>query len=328
MAESSKRAGAARGGKGASRGSGGKNRRGLEGRGPTPKAEERPQHKKYSGGSFGTSGRSGAKTGAPRAGQRTKRSEGKSTEEMIAGRNSVLEALQEKVPATALYLGDGMESDGRISDILRLAADRRLPLMEVTRRELDRLTDRTVHQGVALKVPPYAYASLDDLMSRASDAFESPLLVALDGVTDPHNLGAILRSAGAFGAHGLIVPQRRSAGMTATAWKAAAGAAARVPVAQVVNLTQALKDLKSRGVFAAGLAADGDATVRGTGLSTGPLVLVVGSEGKGLSRLVRDTCDEIVSVPIGGRTESLNASVATAIALYEVAQARAEQGHA
>ena len=314
MAGNSSRRGAVRRGrKGASVGSGGVRRRALEGKGPTPKAEDRPGHKAYKGGS-------GAGTRRSRS---TERSGGA---EQVAGRNAVLEALREDVPATSLAVQAGIEMDERVGEILRLAGARRLPVSEVSRTDLDRLTDRAVHQGVALAVPPYEYASVDELLEQAQNAFETPLLVALDGITDPRNLGAVLRSADAFGAHGVIIPERRSASMSASVWKVAAGAAGRVRVAQVTNLNRALADLKSRGVFAVGLDADGEISSRNIELATEPVVIVVGAEGRGLSRLARETCDQIVSIPMTGRTESLNASVAAALVLYEVAGVRAERG--
>ena len=149
-----------------------------------------------------------------------------------------------------------------------------------------------------------------------------PLIVALDGVTDPRNLGAIIRSVAAFGGHGVVVPSRRSVGMTASAWKTAAGAAARIPVAQATNLTRALEAYRKAGFFVIGLDADGDVELPGLALADRPLVVVVGSEGKGLSRLVRETCDQIVSIPMAGQLESLNAGVAASVALYSISQAR------
>jgi 23S rRNA (guanosine2251-2'-O)-methyltransferase len=181
-----------------------------------------------------------------------------------------------------------------------------------------------VHQGVAMEVPAYEYAEVDDLLDAAAAAGQPPLIVALDSVTDPRNLGAVLRSAGAFGAHGVLVPSRRSASLTASAWKVSAGAAARVPVAKVTNLARTLAELKKSGVFVVGLDAGGDTAVRDLAFAGDPLVVVVGSEGRGLSRLVRETCDAIASIPIASTTESLNAGVAAGITLYEIAQARAE----
>jgi 23S rRNA (guanosine2251-2'-O)-methyltransferase len=209
--------------------------------------------------------------------------------------------------------------------VVRTATALGAPLIDVSRSDLDHLTDDAVHQGVAIEVPAYSYRDVPDLLARAERANHPALLVALDGVTDPHNLGAVLRSSGAFGADGVIVPERRSAGVTAAAWKVSAGAAARVPVARVTNLVRALKDLKEAGCFVVGLDGGGPVSVGDLELATEPLVLVTGSEGKGLSRLVRETCDVVASIPIGASVESLNAAVATGIALYEVARHR--RGH-
>ncbi|NMA75826.1 MAG: 23S rRNA (guanosine(2251)-2'-O)-methyltransferase RlmB, partial [Actinomycetales bacterium] len=246
--------------------------------------------------------------------------------DQVAGRNAVLEALREDVPATKLTIMVRLDTDERVGEIMRLAAARGLPIAEAARTDLDRMTDHAVHQGVALTIPPYEYAEVDELLDIASDRFEPPLLVALDGITDPRNLGAILRSADAFGAHGVILPERRSVSMTASVWKVAAGAAGRVRVAQVTNLNRTLTSLKGKGVFVLGLDADGDVTTRGLELGTQPVTLVVGAEGKGLSRLAREISDQVVSIPMGGRSESLNASVAAAIALYELSGVRERQG--
>ena len=193
--------------------------------------------------------------------------------------------------------------------------------MEVTRAELDRLTDGAVHQGVAIEVPEYKYASVDELLGRAGT--EKPLLVALDGVTDPQNLGAVIRSGAAFGAHGVILPARRSAGVNVTVWKVSAGAAARMGVAQVSNLVNTLKELQRAGCFVLGLDGDGDTSIANIPVATEGVVLVTGAEGKGLSHLVRRTCDLVVSIPISADMESLNAAVATGIALYQISQTRA-----
>lgn len=320
MAGNSARRGAVRKSKkGASTGSGGVRRRALEGKGPTPKAEDRPAHKAYKGASAGGStGRRGPGGGK---GPRTQHGS-----DQVAGRNAVLEALREDVPATKLTIMVRLDTDERVGEIMRLATARGLPIAEATRADLDRMTDHAVHQGVALTIPPYEYADVDDLLDIAADRFEPPLLVALDGITDPRNLGAILRSADAFGAHGVILPERRSVSMTASVWKVAAGAAGRVRVAQVTNLNRTLTSLKEKGVFVLGLDAEGDVTTRGLELGTQPVALVVGAEGKGLSRLAREISDQVVSIPMGGRSESLNASVAAAIALYELSGVRERQG--
>jgi 23S rRNA (guanosine2251-2'-O)-methyltransferase len=187
---------------------------------------------------------------------------------------------------------------------------------------MDRLTSHGAHQGVAVQIPAYEYAHPDDLLTRAYDAGEVPLIVALDGVTDPRNLGAITRSAAAFGAHGVLVPERRTASMTASAWKTSAGAAARIPVARATNLNRALKSYKDAGLLIAGLDMGGEVELPDLQAATEPLVLVVGSEGKGLARLVRENCDIIVSIPMTSATESLNAGIATGVALYEISRRR------
>ena len=225
-------------------GTGGYGRRRLEGKGPTPPARLRPGHPAQQraarqAASAARPGGAAARAGADRgqgAGQ-PRRGDGP---EMIAGRNAVLEALQARVPATALYLAYRTDTDDRIRAAVRLAADAGLAVLESGRGDLDRLTQGAVHQGLALRVRPYQYAHPDDLVALAADAGQSPLIVALDGVTDPRNLGAIARSAAAFGGHGVLIPGRRSAGVTAGAWKASAGTLARLPVAQAPNLARAL----------------------------------------------------------------------------------------
>ena len=172
-------------------------------------------------------------------------------------------------------------------------------------------------------MPPYSYAHPRDLLDAARDSGTPPLIVALDSITDPRNLGAVVRSAAGFGAHGVVVPERRAAGMTAAAWKTSAGAAARVPVAQATNLVRALKDYQDAGCMVVGLAADGEVSLPDLDLADGPLVLVVGAEGAGLSRLVAETCDQLVSIPMAAELESLNAGVAAGVALYEIARRRA-----
>jgi 23S rRNA (guanosine2251-2'-O)-methyltransferase len=247
----------------------------------------------------------------------------------VAGRNSVVEALRAEIPATALHVAARIDTDDRVREALKAASARGLPVLETTRGDLDRMTDGAVHQGLVLQVPAYEHASLDDLLSAAADAGQAPLVVALDGVTDPRNLGAVVRSAAAFGGHGVLVPERRSAGMTASAWKTSAGAAARVPVARETNLTRALEAAQRAGCFVVGLDAEGDAELSSEDfarVADGPLVLVVGSEGKGLSRLVRTTCDLVVSIPMAGEVESLNAGVAAGVALYEVSRHRRARG--
>ncbi|MGH3219012.1 MAG: 23S rRNA (guanosine(2251)-2'-O)-methyltransferase RlmB [Streptosporangiaceae bacterium] len=234
----------------------------------------------------------------------------------------MVESLRASVPAVALYVGARVQHDERISEAIKLAADRGVAVLEAGGTELDRLTGDALHQGLALRVRAYQYAHPDDLLARAADAAQPPLIAALDGVTDPRNLGAIARSAAAFGAHGVVVPARRGAGVTAGAWKASAGALAHLPVARAANLSRALQSYRDDGVFVVGLDAAGDTDIRDLDLATSPLVLVIGSEGRGLSRIVAQACDVLVRIPIAARTESLNASVAASIALYEVATLR------
>ncbi|MGX1671314.1 23S rRNA (guanosine(2251)-2'-O)-methyltransferase RlmB [Streptomyces sp. NPDC055400] len=302
--------------KGAQVGSGGQRRKGLEGKGPTPPAEMRKKHKKN------RIANAKAKQAARRPATLKSRG-GKGTSEMVVGRNSVVEALREGVPASMLYVQQYIDNDERVREALQLAGERGgIHLMEAPRPELDRMTNGLNHQGLVLQVPPYEYAHPEDLAAGAYDQGQDPLIVALDGVTDPRNLGAVVRSVSAFGGHGVVVPERRAAGMTAGAWKTSAGAAARTPVARATNLTRALEGYKKAGIAIVGLAADGEHTVGDLEALGGPVVIVVGSEGKGLSRLVGETCDYRVRIPMPGGTESLNAGVAAGVVLYEAARRR------
>lgn len=293
-------------------GSGGRRRKGLEGKGPTPKADERPNHKAYKM----------ARSTDKRDASKPRRKSADGGPEWVAGRNSVLELLRASVPVAGLYIAEGVERDDRLREIFRLAADQHASLMEIGRIELDKLTGGAVHQGVAAKLNAYDYATPDALLAAAAERDEPPLIIVLDGITDPRNLGAVVRSAAGFGAHGVVIPERRSAQMTAAAWKTSAGAAARVPVAKATNLTRQLKAYQEEGLMVVGLAADGDVALPDLDLADGPLVVVIGSEGKGISRLVGETCDQIVSIPMSSGLESLNAGVATGIALYAISQHR------
>ncbi|MDR1213552.1 MAG: 23S rRNA (guanosine(2251)-2'-O)-methyltransferase RlmB [Propionibacteriaceae bacterium] len=330
------------GSKGHTAGSGGRVRRGLEGRGPTPKAEDRVWHKAYRGDSTGPglddSSRGSGRTAAarPGAGAGRTRPSGSSgargasgqgrpsgsgarskTADWVVGRNPVWEALQAGLPVKAAYVIEGAQRDDRLRDIFKLTATGGLALLEVSRSELDRLTDGAVHQGVALRLPPFDYADPADVLA---DALASDgLVVACDQITDPHNLGAIVRSAAAFGAVGVVIPERRSAQLTAAAWKASAGAAAHIPVAKATNLNRCLTDAAAAGCLVLGLAGEAETDLAELDDLTGPIVLVVGSEGAGLSHLVRQHCDVLVRIPLSGPVESLNASVAAGVALYELA---------
>lgn len=343
--------------KGTSVGSGGQRRRQLEGRGPTPPAEQRGHHPaarradaaartaQGAGGRRGGASRPSAAgrssgSGRPATGRASgagrapaPRRGNRDSVEIVAGRNAVLEALSAGLVPDTVYVAERLETDDRVRAILKVCTARGLPVLEAPRAELDRLTGDAVHQGVALAVQPYAYLEPGELRARATAAATAtagttPVVVALDGVLDPHNLGAVARSAAAFGAVGLLLPERRSAGVTAGAWKASAGALARLPVARATNLTRALGDFADEGWTILGLAGEAGNVIADLatvlpGALDGPLVLVAGAEAKGLARLTRERCDVLVGVPIDAATESLNVSVATAIALYELRRLRA-----
>jgi 23S rRNA (guanosine2251-2'-O)-methyltransferase len=316
MPGNSQRKGAVRRkGKGNTAGSGGRVRRGLEGKGPTPKAEDRPYHAAHQAKKTPAQGRP-ATGGAPKTGRPG------SGPEWVAGRNAVLEAMEAGIPVRTAYVAEGAERDDRLRDILKRAATSGTALLEVTRAELDRLTGGALHQGVALQLPAFDYAHPDDLLTAALDSDRAPLIVALDSITDPRNLGAIVRSAAAFGAHGVLIPERRAAGMTAAAWKTSAGTAARIPIARATNLNRSLRAYADAGLSLIGLDGDADTSISDVAEASGPLVLLVGSEGSGLSRLVREACDSLASIPISASVESLNAGVAAGIALYEISRRR------
>jgi 23S rRNA (guanosine2251-2'-O)-methyltransferase len=310
MAGSAKPRGAARTSskKGPTGGTGGKNKRRLEGKGPTPKAEDRPYH------AAAKRKKAAEKKAAPRT--RMGRSE-KPKGEIVSGRNAVLEALRAAVPATELIVARSIDVDDRVAESLQLALHHQLPIREVHRAELEGINANS--QGIILAIKPYQYSSFQEIAERANHPI---LIVALDGVTDPRNLGAIVRSAAAFGAAGVVMTERRAAAMTASAWKSSAGAAARLPVAQVTNMARTIEDAKKLGCFVIGLDGESDETLSGMKVAKENVMVVVGSEGKGLSRLVREKCDLVVSIPMRATTESLNASVATSIALFWVDEQR------
>lgn len=300
-------------------GSGGQRRRALEGRGPTPPAEMRKGHPAQRRAN--AAAKHAARTGGERRPATAKRRDDDAPETVL-GRNPVVECLRAGVPATALHVALGTSADERIAEAVHLAADLGIAILEVPRHDLDRITGGALHQGIALQVPAYEYAHPDELLEVASESADPALIVALDGVTDPRNLGAVVRSVSAFGGQGVVVPQRRSASMTAVAWRASAGTAARMPIARATNLTRTLREYATAGLMVAGLDAEASVSLDEFDLAADPLVLVVGSEGKGLSRLVRQTCDVTVSIPMAGAVESLNASVAAGVVLAEVARRR------
>jgi 23S rRNA (guanosine2251-2'-O)-methyltransferase len=324
MAGNSRRRGAVRKEgtkKGQTAGSGGQKQKSLRGKGPTPPAEMRPYHPAAKRAATAAKQTQAGRTQRPGGARNGRPGTKDDAPETVLGRNPVVECLRAGVPATALYVALGADNDERLTEAVQRAADSGISILEVPRTDLDRLSANRLHQGLALQVPPYAYAHPDDLLAAAQDSGSEPLLVALDNISDPRNLGAVVRSVAAFGGHGVLIPQRRSAGVTAVAWRTSAGAAARVPVARATNLTRTLKDWADSGLAVIGLDSGGDTSIDELD-AAGPVVVVVGSEGKGLSRLVRETCDAIVSIPMAGKFESLNASVAAGVVLADIARQR------
>lgn len=296
-----------------SRGSGGQGRRRLAGRGATPPAAQRPGHPR-SGAPKSAGGDLERTAGGPaRSGDRR-------PAELVVGRNAVLEALRARLPASAVQVAHGAERDARLTEVLRRAAEIGIAVLEVPRSDLDRRA--AGHQGVALSIRPYRYLHPDDLLAGAGQGGQPALLVACDAVTDARNLGAIVRSVAAFGGDGVLLPERRAAGVNAGAWKASAGALARVPVARATNLVRTLRQFAEAGLSVVGLAADGELDIAELELAADPLVLVLGGEGRGLSRLVRESCDLVVGIDAARGVESLNVAVAAGVALYEVARRR------
>lgn len=294
--------------KGATKGSGGQIRRGLRGKGATPKAEDRVYHVAHK-----------------RKLEQQRRNQGRHEKEqadLVVGRNPVVECLHAKVPAEALYVAFGTGHDDRLSEAVTLANSRGIPVHEVPRQQLDDMTGNGMHQGVGLKIQPYKYADVFDLIANVKERGETGMFVVLDNITDPRNLGAVIRSTAAFGGHGVVIPERRSAQVTGVAWRTSAGTAARLPVARETNLTRTIKQFKDNGYMVVGLDAGGEHTLDTFDGGTDPVVIVVGSEGKGISRLVRENCDVIMSVPMAPWVESLNASVAAGVVLSEFARQR------
>ncbi len=250
MAGNSQRRGAMRktNKKGQVVGSGGQRRRGLKGKGPTPKAEDRTYHAAYK-----------------RKIERERRAQGRHQKddgnELVVGRNPVVECLKAKVPAQTLYVVEGTQNDDRLSEAVQLCRARSIPTVEVPKHEMDRMTGNGMHQGIGLQIPPYKYADFRELMDRAKDAGEPGMFVILDNITDPRNLGAVIRSVAAFGGHGVIIPERRSASVTAVAWRTSAGTAARLPVARVTNVTRTVQEFQQAGYQVVGLDAGGEHTL-------------------------------------------------------------------
>ncbi|WP_294517866.1 23S rRNA (guanosine(2251)-2'-O)-methyltransferase RlmB [uncultured Pseudoflavonifractor sp.] len=239
---------------------------------------------------------------------------------MIEGRNAVMEALRAGTPIDKIFLARG-ETDATLGHIASTARDKGIVVVEADRRKLDGMSRTHAHQGVVAIAAVREYATVDDILNAAREKGEPPLIVVCDELSDPHNLGAVIRTAECAGAHGVIIPKRRSAGLTAVVAKTSAGAVSYVPVARVPNLTALLKELKDEGLWIFGTAADGDTNLYDADLK-GPAAIIIGSEGDGMGRLVSQQCDFKVSIPMKGRLNSLNASAAAAILLYEAVRQR------
>ena len=239
---------------------------------------------------------------------------------LIEGRNAVIEALRAGTAIDKIYIARG-ETDAALGHIASTARNRGVVVTEADRRKLDGMSRTKSHQGVIAVAAVREYASVDDILNAARERGEAPLVVVCDELSDPHNLGAVIRTAECAGAHGVIIPKRRSAGLTAIVAKTSAGAVSYLPVARVPNLTAALKGLKERGLWVYGAAAEGGTKLYDADLK-GPAAIVIGSEGDGLGRLVREQCDVLVSIPMKGNINSLNASAAAAVVLYEAVRQR------
>ncbi len=240
---------------------------------------------------------------------------------MIEGRNAVLEAFRAEKTIDKLYIQDGCK-DGPIQSIVREAKKGDTILQFVSRERLDQMSSTGRHQGVIAQAAAYEYAEVEDLLKAARDKGEEPFLILLDGIEDPHNLGAIIRTANQLGAHGVIIPKRRAVGLTGTVARTSAGAINYTPVAKVTNLVQTMEELKKEGLWFVCADMDGDVMYHAN--MTGPIGLVIGNEGSGVSRLVKEKCDFHAAIPMRGMIDSLNASVAAGVLAYEIVRQRME----
>lgn len=241
-------------------------------------------------------------------------------ESRIEGRNPVMEALKSGTNIDKIYIQKG-EAQGSVIKIRKIAQEKRIPLVEVDKRKLDEMSNSHSHQGVIAQVSPVDYVSVEEILKRAEQKGEAPFVVVLDEVEDPHNLGSVIRTANGAGVHGIIIPKHRSAGITATVAKVAAGACFYTPVARVTNLVRTIQDLKEKGVWFYGADMAGEKSVFETDFSGG-VGIIVGNEGKGISRLVKEECDFLVQIPMHGEIESLNAAVSAGIFMYQAAYKR------
>ena len=242
------------------------------------------------------------------------------SEGLIEGRNALTEALKSGRTIDKLYVAEG-STDRSLARLAALAKDAGAVIVPTDRRKLDQMSPTGAHQGVIAAVAAHEYASLDDILALAAERGEAPLIVICDELSDPHNLGAILRTAECAGAHGIVIPKRRGVGLTAVVAKTSAGAVEYLPVARVANIANTIRELQEKGVWVYGTAADADSPLYRTDL-TGPAAIVIGNEGEGMSRLVRERCDVLVSIPMKGRISSLNASASAAVILYEALRQR------
>ncbi len=249
-----------------------------------------------------------------------KEPEKKTDDNLVYGRNAVMEILKSDRSIETIYISEG-DKEGSILKILGMAKDKKALVKTVDRRKLDQMTEGANHQGIAVRVTDFVYSEVSNILHIARERKEDPFIILLDEIEDPHNLGSIIRTAELCGAHGIIIPKRRSVGVTATVYKTSAGAVENMAVVRVTNLAQETEELKKKGIFVYGADMDGDVASHEADFY-GPCALVIGNEGKGISRLMREKCDQIVSIPMVGKLNSLNASVAGGILMYEVMKGR------
>ncbi|PLT35353.1 23S rRNA (guanosine(2251)-2'-O)-methyltransferase RlmB [Bacillus sp. V5-8f] len=240
-------------------------------------------------------------------------------EEYIIGRNPVLEALRSQRDINKIWIAEGSQK-GQMQQIIGIAKERQVMVQFVPKKKVDQMSDGN-HQGVIAQVAAYSYAELDDLFARAEERNEAPFFLLLDEIEDPHNLGSIMRTADAAGVHGIIIPKRRSVGLTATVAKLSTGAIEYIPVVRVTNMARVIDEIKERGVWIVGTDAKGKDDYRSMDGAM-PIGLVIGSEGKGMGRLIKDKCDFLIRLPMAGHVTSLNASVAAGLLMYEVFRKR------
>lgn len=241
-------------------------------------------------------------------------------EDLVIGRNATLEVLKSDRTIEALYIAKG-QMEGSINAIIALAKEKRVVIKEVDRKKLDSMCDGAVHQGVIVRVTPYTYCELNDILDVAKEKNEDPFIVILDELEDPHNLGSIIRTAELCGVHGIVIPKRRNVGITSTVYKSSVGAIEHVKVAKVTNINVAIDELKEAGIWVYGADIAGEEYSYETDFS-GPCAIIIGSEGRGISKLTLKKCDKLVKIPMVGKINSLNASVAGGIIMYEVLKGR------